>query len=98
MVVNISCSCSQKRIIFKLKGALEKVYEGAKNKICTPVISAIKATKLLRRGCQGFLATIIGEEGKEIKIENIEVIREYPDVFPEDLPGLPRDRLSLIHI
>ena len=62
-----------------------------KNKICTPIISALKATKLLRQGCQGFLATIIGED-KMIKIENIEVVREYPDVFPEDLPGLPLDR------
>jgi len=46
----------------------------------------------LRRGCQGFLATIIGEEGKETKIENIEHIKEYPDVFLEDLPGLPPER------
>ena len=84
--------CHQKRIIFKLEGAPEKVYEGAKNKICTPVISAIKATKLLRRGCQGFLATLIGEEDMTVKIENIEVVRDYPDVFPEDLPGLPPDR------
>ena len=81
--------CHQKRIIFKLEGAPERVYEGVKDKICTPIISALKATKLLRQGCQGFLATIIGED-KMIKIENIEVVREYPDVFPEDLPGLPQ--------
>ena len=84
--------CYQKIIIFKLEGAPEKVYEGTKNKISIPVISALKATKLLRHGCQGFLATIIDKEGMETKIENIAVIREYPDVFLEDLPGLPPDR------
>jgi len=26
------------------------------------------------------------------KVENIPVVREFPDVFPEDLPGLPPDR------
>ena len=26
------------------------------------------------------------------KLKNIVVIREYPCVFPEDLPGLPLDR------
>ena len=45
----------------------------------------------MRQGCQGFLATVISED-KMRKIENIEVVREYPDVFPEDLPGLPPDR------
>ena len=62
-----------------------------KDKICTPIISAVKATKLLKQGCQGFLATVISED-KIIKIENIEVVKEYPDVFPEDLPGLPPGR------
>jgi len=46
----------------------------------------------LRHGCQGFLETIIDKEDNETKIENILIIREYPDVFPEDLPGLPPDR------
>jgi len=30
--------CHQKKIIFKLEGASEKVYEGMKNKISIPVI------------------------------------------------------------
>ena len=29
---------------------------------------------------------------KEIKIENIPVVCEYADVFPDDLPGMPPDR------
>jgi hypothetical protein len=29
---------------------------------------------------------------KELEIEDIPVVREFPDVFPEDLPGLPPDR------
>jgi len=28
----------------------------------------------------------------EIKIENILVVCEFPDVFPEELPGLPPQR------
>jgi len=60
-----------------------------KNKTSIPIISALKATKLLGHGCQGFLTTIVNKDGMETKIENIAVIREYPDVFPEELPGLP---------
>ena len=75
-----------------MEGAPEKVYEGMNNKISILVISALKATKLLRHGCQRFLAIIIDKEDDETKIENIAVIREYPDVFPEDLPSVPPDR------
>ena len=29
---------------------------------------------------------------KEIKIEDIPIVCEYMDVFPDDLPGMPTDR------
>ena len=84
--------CHLKKIIFKMPGAPEYMFEGTKNKVSIPVISALKATKLLRHGCQGFLTTLIDKEKEEVRIEDIAVVREYPDVFPEDLPGLPPDR------
>jgi len=65
--------CHQKRIIFKLKEIPEYVYEGMKNKINIPIILTLKATKLLRHMCQGFLATIIDKEGEKTKIKNIAV-------------------------
>jgi len=35
---------------------------------------------------------VIDKKGTELKIKNIEVVREYPNVFSEKLPGLPLDR------
>ena len=29
---------------------------------------------------------------KEVKVEDIHVVSEYADVFPEDLPGIPPER------
>jgi hypothetical protein len=29
----------------------------------------------------------------ELKLEDIHVIREFPDVFPDDLPGMPPERV-----
>jgi hypothetical protein len=29
---------------------------------------------------------------KDVRIEDIPVVREYADVFPDDLPGMPLDR------
>nr|GEY17060.1 hypothetical protein [Tanacetum cinerariifolium] len=34
-------------------------------------------------------AQVMEEKSKDKQLENIPVVREFPDVFPEDLPGLP---------
>ncbi|KAL5571846.1 hypothetical protein UlMin_021443 [Ulmus minor] len=57
------------------------------------IISSMRARKLLSSGCQGFLATVVDTTHEEkLKPEKIAVVREFPDVFPEDLPGIPPER------
>ena len=55
------------------------------------MISALQASSLLRKGCQGFLAYVVNE-GNDLKLEDIPIVRDYPDVFLEDLPSLPPKR------
>ena len=55
------------------------------------MISALRASSSLRKCCQGFLAYVVNEEN-DLKLEDIPIVRNYPDVFPEDLPGLPPER------
>ncbi|GJS79276.1 putative reverse transcriptase domain-containing protein [Tanacetum coccineum] len=60
------------------------------------VISCSKAQEYMAKGCQVFLAQISAKkeedksEGKHIK--DVPIVRDFPDVFPEDLPGLPLAR------
>ncbi|XP_035540192.1 uncharacterized protein LOC109004322 [Juglans regia] len=42
--------------------------------------------------CQGYLAFVVDEPKEELKLEEIPIVREYPEVFPEDLSGLPPER------
>ena len=81
--------CYHKRVTFKIKGTPEFTFEGVRNEKKVQIISAFKTTKLLRRECQGFLATVTDKNETELKLEDIEVVKEYPNVFPEKLPGLP---------
>ena len=47
---------------------------------------------MLRKGCQGYLANVV-ETGKEGTIlDEIPIVREFPDVFPDDIAGLPPER------
>ncbi|GKB79105.1 putative reverse transcriptase domain-containing protein [Tanacetum coccineum] len=56
------------------------------------VISCIKARKYIERGCHLFLAHVTEKEKSEKRLEDVPVIRDFPEVFPDDLPGLPPSR------
>ncbi|GKB64589.1 putative reverse transcriptase domain-containing protein [Tanacetum coccineum] len=56
------------------------------------VISCIKARKYVERGCHLFLAHVTEKKLKEKRLEDVPVIRDFPEVFPDDLPGLPPPR------
>ncbi|GKA13550.1 hypothetical protein Tco_0693196 [Tanacetum coccineum] len=61
------------------------------------VISCSKAQEYMAKGCQVFLAQISTKKeedkskGKQIK--DVPIVRDFPEVFPKDLPGLPPARL-----
>ncbi|XP_022042158.1 uncharacterized protein LOC110944822 [Helianthus annuus] len=52
----------------------------------------LKAHKLMRRGCKAFMIYANEPDKGSPKIEDVSVVREYTDVFPEDLPGIPPER------
>ena len=58
----------------------------------TCVILAFEAKKLLHKGCKAYLAHVIDKSTLEINLENVSVVCEFPNVFLEDLMGLPLDK------
>ncbi|GKF23574.1 hypothetical protein Tco_0075896 [Tanacetum coccineum] len=56
------------------------------------VISCIKAHKYIKRGCHLFLAHVTEKKSNEKRLEDVPVIRDFPEVFPDELPRLPPPR------
>ena len=56
------------------------------------MISAISARWLLQNGCKGYLAHVVDTRSSEARLEDVPVVRDFLDVFPDDLPGLPLER------
>ena len=83
--------CNRKRIIFQIPGEPEICYQCPKHHSDRMIVSALKAIRILRNGGQGYLACVraIPPMDSLKSITDIEVVRDYPDVFPDDLPGLP---------
>ncbi|KAI3797465.1 hypothetical protein L1987_32722 [Smallanthus sonchifolius] len=53
------------------------------------LMSCITAQRYIRKKCMVFLAHVIQKEDKKKGVQDIPIIREFPEVFPDDLPGLP---------
>nr|GFA98369.1 hypothetical protein [Tanacetum cinerariifolium] len=66
------------------------------------IISCVKTQKYMLKGCQVFLAhvTMKKVEGKSEKkrLENVPIVWDFPEVFPEDLSGLPPARQVVFQI
>ncbi|GJV50344.1 putative reverse transcriptase domain-containing protein [Tanacetum coccineum] len=74
---------------------------GVKNKSRLEVISSIRTQKYIDKGCQVFLVQMMKKEETKTsqkRIEDVHVVRDFPEVFPEDLPGLPPTRQVEFHI
>ncbi|KAJ8759015.1 hypothetical protein K2173_003253 [Erythroxylum novogranatense] len=46
------------------------------------------AERMMGQGCEAFLAHVVDADVHEGKLEDFPVVREFPDVFPDELPGL----------
>ncbi|GJS14935.1 putative reverse transcriptase domain-containing protein [Tanacetum coccineum] len=66
------------------------------NKTRFNIISCTKTHKYMLKGCPIFLAHVITKETKDKsekkRLEDVPIVRDFPEVFPEDLPGLPPTR------
>ncbi|XP_071688752.1 uncharacterized protein [Rutidosis leptorrhynchoides] len=49
----------------------------------------MKAKKSLAKGCDSFLAYVIVAKKEKKTVAGIPVVRDFPEVFPDELPGLP---------
>ncbi|GJU01568.1 putative reverse transcriptase domain-containing protein [Tanacetum coccineum] len=60
------------------------------------IISCMRTQKYIEKGCQVYLAQVTSkkadDKSEEKRLEDVPIVREFLEVFPEDLPGLPPAR------
>ncbi|KAM0018968.1 putative nucleotidyltransferase, Ribonuclease H [Helianthus debilis subsp. tardiflorus] len=84
--------CNEKIVRIPGFGNEPLMIRGDKRSAVENIISLLKAQKCLRKGHTAVLALITDTTKKEKKLEDFPVVRDYPEVFPEELPGLPPHR------
>ncbi|KAA0049950.1 ty3-gypsy retrotransposon protein [Cucumis melo var. makuwa] len=89
---SICGGCFRKEVVFNPTSGTSFKFKGA-GIVCVPkVISTMKASKLLSQGTWSILASVVDTREPEVFLSFELVVREYPDVFPDELPGLPPPR------
>lgn len=83
--------CESKKLILRTPEGEEVVVVGERSNVLSNVVSAIKAEKMLHKGCPAYLIFAM-ETKEELKLEEIPTVCEFPEVFPEELPGVPPER------
>ena len=82
----------RKEVIFRRPGLLVVVFYGERRRTPSGLISAISARCLLQKGYKGYLDHVVDTCSSEVRLEDVLVVRDFLDVFPDDLPGLPPER------
>ncbi|XP_022889124.1 uncharacterized protein LOC111404565 [Olea europaea var. sylvestris] len=87
-----SVDCFHKEVVFRSPRELKIVLTGERRILPSCVISVLNARRMLKKGCEAYLAHMIDTQITKLKLEDIPVVKDFPDIFPEDLSGLPPNR------
>ena len=82
--------CYNKIVSFNVTERKKVEYKEDRRVILGSIISAMTVRKLLNK--LAYLAYIVDNEKQGKELRDIPIVREYPDVFPEKLLGLPPRR------
>ncbi|XP_071928044.1 uncharacterized protein [Coffea arabica] len=84
--------CREKVVEFWIPGEATLKLDVKDMLASSAMISGVRARKMLHRGAQGVLAFLINASSDQVKVEDVPVVKEFPDVFPEELKTLPPER------
>ncbi|XP_076904506.1 uncharacterized protein LOC143559979 [Bidens hawaiensis] len=84
--------CMNKTVRIPLSDDEAIIEQGKKSGNVLPLLSQLKVLQYLRQSCTVYLAIVTTKNHDEKRIENIPVVHDYSDAFPDELPRLPPTR------
>ncbi|XP_016707058.1 uncharacterized protein [Gossypium hirsutum] len=88
----VSLDCTTKRVVLRNRADKEVVVIWDRRNYLSNVIFALRAEKLVHKGCEAFLAYVSVSDIGDSSVKDIRTVKDFSDVFPKELPRLPPER------
>ena len=86
-------NCRDRSVKFEIPGEPAVIFQGAKPGELPKLIKACQARAAIKSGCEAMVIHITAVENQEdAEIKKIPIVKEFSDVFPKELPGIPPER------
>ncbi|XP_070036750.1 uncharacterized protein [Nicotiana tomentosiformis] len=87
-----SANCRAKIATFHFPGKPVLEWVGNTATLRCRFISYLKARKMITKGCNYHIVRVRDVDAEIPTLQSILVVKEYADVFPDELPGIPPER------
>ncbi|XP_070003161.1 uncharacterized protein [Nicotiana sylvestris] len=84
--------CHAKTVTLAMPGLPRLEWMGTLNYTPSRVISFLKAQRMVEKRCDVYIAYVRDVSIDTPTVESVLVVRDFPDLFPADLLGMPPDR------
>ncbi|XP_070034688.1 uncharacterized protein [Nicotiana tomentosiformis] len=84
--------CHAKIVTFSMPGLPQFEWRGTLGHSTSKVILYVEARRMVEKGCLAYLAYIRDSSAEVPHMDSVMVVREFPEVFPTNLTGMPFDR------
>ncbi|XP_070017056.1 uncharacterized protein [Nicotiana sylvestris] len=84
--------CDAKTVTLDLPGLPHLEWRGTPGHSTRSVILYVKARRMVEKGCLAYLAYVRDFSAVVSYINSVPMVREFPEVFPSDLSGMPPNR------
>ena len=81
--------CDKKIVVLRCSDQSEVIVHDVRSGPMSNVISVTQNPTIVEKGCEAFFDLVLDSKRGQIELENILVVKDFPDVFPEELPGIP---------
>ncbi|XP_016690726.1 uncharacterized protein [Gossypium hirsutum] len=88
----VGLDCEPKRVTFRVGDGEKVVMVGECREYLSNMIYSLVAKKLVCKRCDAYLAYVYGMRIVGSTVEGIHTIKDFPNVVPEELSGLPPNR------
>ena len=75
--------CDKRTVVLKCSDMSEVTVHSIRSRPVSNVISAMLARHFLKKGCEAFLALVLESKRGQVNLEDIPVMKEFPNVFLE---------------